>query len=457
MTFTLSQRLFFRILPTLIIAIAVVGVFAYRSAIREINNIYDAQLISDANVLWSLLGHRLERPRERPTVHVPDIDFSMDNQLALNEDADDFADAHSYRLWKGDTLAIASSNAFPDNIPQFHPGFAETQYDGSTWRIYSLAIPNSEVTIEVAEDISLREQLVENILLNLAFPLLILIPAIAALIWYGITDGLSNIRGLVRQIRSRNPDDLTKISSVALPKDLTPLVGSLNTLLEKLERSLASERRFSDLAAHQLRTPHAAIKLLLQLLAQADTEEERQSLINDLVSSNERSMHMIEQLLKLARIGHEKINLAPVNLYDIAASTLADFGNLISLKNFEVELVGDETAQGLTDAALLRLMLDNVLDNAIKYAPEGGRLEVSVRQEDSQWLISIADNGPGIPAEEREAAFQRFNRLKAIDRQGVGLGLAIVADIAARLGTEIKLDTPSWGRGLQFSLYFPKV
>jgi len=453
---TLSQRLFLRILPTVIITIAVVGMFAHRSATREIDNIYDAQLINDANVIWSLLNHPLTRPAQKATLQIPDLDFSMDNQLALNEDADDYADAHSFRSWKGGELAIVSSNAFPKTVPAFKAGFSDYTNDGELWRVYSLPIPHTQITIEVAEKVGLRQGLVDNILLNLSFPLLVLIPGIAFMIWIGINSGLSNIRTLVRQIRTRTPDDLSTISTRGLPRDLVPLATSLNNLLEKLARSLVMERRFSDLAAHQLRTPQAGIKLLLQLFSRADTEEEREALLGDLISSNERAMHMTEQLLGLARVSHQPVQLETVNLQNVTASALADFGGILESREFAVELDGGKDAIVHTDASLLRVMIDNVLDNAIKYSPPGSKIDVRIEAEAEQWLLSISDEGPGIPPDERDAAFQRFNRLRANDRQGAGLGLPIVADIARRLEIEIRLLVPAWGKGLRFEMAIPK-
>lgn len=453
---TLSLRLFLRILPTVIITIAIVGVFAYRSATREISNIYDAQLINDANVIWSLLNRPLTRSAQKPTFQIPDLDFNMDNQLALNEDADDYADAHSFRSWRGDDLAIVSSNAFPKTVKRFEEGFSDYQYDNELWRVYSLPIPDAKITIEVAEKIGLRQGLVEKILLNLSFPLLVLIPVIAVLIWLGIASGLSNIRGLVRQIRSRTPDDLSTISTQRLPKDLVPLATALNNLLEKLGRSLTMERRFSDLAAHQLRTPQAGIKLLLQLLARADSSEERQALLKDLTSSNERAMHMTEQLLGLARVSHQPVQLETVNLQNVTASSVADFGGVLDSRGFALELDGNDHALVHTDASLLRVMIDNVLDNAIKYSPTGSKIDIRIEDRPKRWLLSVSDQGPGIAPEQRQAAFQRFNRLHASDRDGTGLGLPIVADIARRLEIEISLLVPTWGAGLRFEMAIPK-
>ncbi|MFK0332781.1 ATP-binding protein [Rhizobium sp. NPDC090275] len=453
---TLSQRLFLRILPTLIVTIAIIGFFAYRSATREIDNIYDAQLINDANVLWSLMKHPLTRPTSRPTVQVPDLDFNMDNQLALNEDADDYADAHSFRAWRGAALAFASSNAFPAEVTRFAAGFSDITFHGELWRIYSLSIPNTEVTIEVAEKINLRQGLVDNILLNLAFPLLVLVPVIAIIIWLAINNGLASIRGLVSQIRTRTPDDLSMIATRALPRDLTPLVHSLNNLLRKLGRSLTMERRFSDLAAHQLRTPQAGIKLLLQLLDRADTDEERRALLRDLVISNERAMHLIEQLLRLARVSHQPLQLEALELPEIAASAISDFGAVISSRRFDVSLErGEAKAMVLTDCALLHVVIDNLLDNAIKYSPDATRIEVRIEQSRRGWVLCIMDSGPGIPAEKHDAAFQRFNRLGADSGEGSGLGLPIVADIGSRLEIGIKLGTPTWGYGLRVDLDIP--
>ncbi|GAA3070882.1 ATP-binding protein [Rhizobium viscosum] len=452
---TLSQRLFLRILPTLIITIAIVGILAYRSATREIDNIYDAQLINDANVLWSLMKHPLTRLTARPTVQVPDLDFSMDNQLALNEDADDYADAHSFRAWRGSALAFASSNAFPDEVKRFPAGFTDVTYQNELWRIYALPIPNSDVTIEVAEKIILREGLVDNILLNLAFPLLILVPVSAIIIWLAINNGLANVRELVSQIRARTPDDLSMIATKALPRDLAPLVHSLNNLLRKLGRSLTMERRFSDLAAHQLRTPQAGIKLLLQMFDRADSDEERAALLKDLVVSNERAMHLIEQLLRLARVSHQPVQLEALPLRQIAAAALADFGVILNRRGFHVGLVATQDPQVLTDRALLRVMIDNVLDNAIKYSPAGGRIEVRIEPGSRGFRLCIEDSGPGIPLEQREAAFQRFNRLDAQAGEGAGLGLPIVADIGNRLDIGISLSTPAWGSGLKVDLDIP--
>ncbi|MGY5809645.1 sensor histidine kinase [Rhizobium sp. LEGMi198b] len=453
---TLTRKLFFRIAPVVAVTIVVIGAFAFNSATREINNIYDAQLIDDANVIWSLLRRPLERSPDRSPKKIDDIDFNMDNQLSFNEDADDYADAHMFRAWVDGRIRFYSSTAFQSDVPQQKVGFTTLTYKGEEWRVYSLPIPNTTIVMEIGEKIALRETLVSNILLNLFFPLLVLVPVIGFLIWLGINSGLRTIHGLVRQIRTRSPDDLSAIPVQGLPRDLLPLGRSINQLLEKLGHSLTLERRFSDLAAHQLRTPQASVKLLLQMLDNTDNEQERQTIIADLVASNNRAIHLIEQLLRLARVSHHPLNPTPVALYHMVASVLAEFGNIITSRQLDVLLEGDETAQVKTDESLLRMMIGNLLDNAIKYTPVAGKIEVVISSENALWLISISDSGPGIPPDERAAVFQRFYRLNTLHTEGAGLGLAIVADTADRLAASIQLLTPRWGTGLRVDLRLPK-
>jgi two-component system OmpR family sensor kinase/two-component system sensor histidine kinase QseC len=451
---TLTGKLFLRIAPTVAVTILIVAALAFSSATREINNIYDAQLIDDTNVLWALLEHKLVNPSEFAK-RIPDIDFNMDDQLALNEDADDYADAHMFRGWNNGRIVVYSSTAFPADVPQQKAGFSTVTYDNEAWRVYSLPIPNTTIVMEVGEKLILRKALVANILLNLFFPLVVLVPIIGFLTWLGINSGLSSIRDLVRQIRTRSPDDLSTIRVAGLPRDLRPLGRSINQLLGKLGRSLTLERRFSDLAAHQLRTPQAGVKLLLQMLAQADSEAERQAIVADLVACSDRSTHLIEQLLRLGRVSHHPLELAPVRVYNLVASLLENFDKIAASRHIHISLDGDKQAVVRADESLLSLMIDNVIDNAIKYTPVGGRVAVTIAQETGGLSISVSDNGPGIPIDQREAVFQRFYRLDGLQHDGAGLGLAIVSDVAARLSVTVNLSTPSWGEGLRAELVIP--
>jgi len=161
---------------------------------------------------------------------------------------------------------------------------------------------------------------------------------------------------------------------------------------------------------------------------------------------------LIEQLLRLARVSHHPLNPTSVMVYHLVASVLAEFGNIITSRELDVVLDGDEKVEVKTDESLMRMMITNLLDNAIKYTPVGGKIRVSVSSEDGFGQISISDSGPGIPPQEREAVFQRFYRLNTLHTEGAGLGLAIVADTADRLSATVELSTPRWSKGLQVDL-----
>lgn len=454
---TLARRLFVRIAPSILIIIAVIGFFAYRSATREINNVYDAQLINNANVLWILVQDEFREAGADVPKKIEDIDLNLNNQRALNQDADDYAEARMFRIWKSAKLMMFSSTAMPESTPQRTPGFSQVQYKNEKWRIYTLVIPKTPISIEVGEKQSLRDTLVTEILLDLAVPLGILVPIIGFLIWLGIGSGIGSVRALVAQIRNRSPEDLSRISVDNLPHDLSPLGQSINQLLSKLSHSLTAERRFADYAAHQLRTPLAGVKLQLQMLAGATNDNERSVLVSGMSRSTDRATHLVEQLLRAARVGHQPISLGPVSLYHVTAAAIADEETVATQKRLDIALQDNEEATVLADETLMKLAISNLIDNAVKYTPDSGKISVNIFPREGAWCLSICDTGPGIPEGERESVFKRFYRLENAGIEGTGLGLTIVSDIIKRFSGTISLKSPRTGQGLLVEVCVPKI
>jgi two-component system, OmpR family, sensor histidine kinase QseC len=454
---TLATRLFIGILPTIALAITFVGYLAYISATAEIDHVYDAQLISDANTMWVMLNQRLKNFTSDKKSVFPDPDFHMGNQLRFNDDADDDAEAHILRVWKGDKLALMSQKAFPETTPAFREGFSDLLFMGQIWRVYALPIPDTDVTLEVAENTKLRSNLVYKILFNIVIPLIVLVPLIGALTWMIIHNGLKQLRELTWEIRSRGTGNLTQVDIHGLPRDMLPLKNSLNQLLSELERSLKAERHFTDLAAHQLRTPQSSMKLLIQMIGAADTEEERLQLIDKLSQSSERAIHVIEQILRLTRVRQQSLHIENFIIQDMIDSIVADFGINLSIKKITVENNNNKRSVLWIDRFLLELIITNILDNAIKYCPNGGRIKIEIcDKKKSHWKVSITDTGPGIPVQQHRTVFLPFNRLDAKKAPGSGLGMTIVADAAARLGIIVELSTPLSGVGLQVDLLIPR-
>lgn len=452
---TLSGKLFIRIAPIIVLTIVLIGGLAFRSADKEINAVYDAQLISNANVLWTLISDELQEAAEKGPKKINDIDLTGTNQIDLNDSADDYADSRMFRVWKVNKIMIYSDTALPEIVGKQSTGFSTVTYKDESWRVYSLPLPGDKISIEVGEKLALRNTLVANILFDLAWPLLLLIPIIGAMIWLGIGSGLGAIRNLVSQIRSRTPDDLSPVDTDVLPKDLLPLGHSLNQLFNKLDHSFTAEKRFTDHAAHQLRTPQATIKLQLQMLAAATTEEEKKEILHELMLSNERAGKLINMLLTSARLSHQPVHLQPLAAYSAIASVMAYLGVIAKEKNIEMELAGTEDARVLADETLFKLMMANIIENAIKYTPFGGNIWVKISAHNPLCRITVTDTGSGIPEEERELVFERFYRIATPDAEGSGLGLAIVAEIVEKFSGSIALKIPETGTGLLVEIILP--
>jgi two-component system sensor histidine kinase QseC len=192
------------------------------------------------------------------------------------------------------------------------------------------------------------------------------------------------------------------------------------------------------------------------MLSKADNEQEREVILNNLVTSNDRALHLVEQLLHVARVSHQPVKLKSISLYDIVASVIAEMAHLITQKNLDVSLEGHEDAMVLADEMMLRLMISNLIENALKYTPPFGAIEASIQPNDDMWRLLISDTGPGIPEDQRMLVFQRFYRTDISDTEGTGLGLAIVANIVERLSGSISLKAKASGRGLVVEVDLPQ-
>lgn len=454
---TLTRSLFLRIAPTILVTICIIGVLAFTGATRQIHHVYDAQLISSSNMLWLVVEDEMMGLTGKFR-RIRKIDLSVSNQKSLNEFADAYADSRMFRVWKGNQLAMISDKAPTVGIPQQTSGFSNVQDDdGQYWRIYSLEIPDTNITVEAGEKIRLRASLVINILLTLAAPLALLVPLVGMLIWVGIGSGLGTVRALIAQIRSRSPDDLSPLVLTHVPRDLAPLGHSINQLLDKLDHSFNAEKRFAEHAAHHLRTPLATIKLQLQLLEQARDKNERAAGLADLKASIERASRMVGQLLTSTRVSHQPIVRVPINLDQFCINLIGELAAIATQKDIALSYDGADNPIVMADETLLRLLIGNIIENAVKYTPEHGIVNVALRSEGQSIICAVTDSGPGIPEEERAHVFQRFYRVGTPKAAGTGLGLAIVAETAARLSGTITLKTPANGEGLVVEIALPRA
>jgi two-component system sensor histidine kinase TctE len=298
--------------------------------------------------------------------------------------------------------------------------------------------------VQVAETLEKRGHLANEIIKGVILPQFIILPIVLALVWFALARGLSPLAQLQERIRARGSDDLSPIASNQVPEEISPLVRSLNEMLARLSLSIEMQKRFIADAAHQMRTPLAGMRMQSELaLRQTDSGEIHRSL-EQLAKSSQAATRLVNQLLALARAENQPQTgtaMRPLELAELARGVVQDwvqasFAHRIDL-GFEappapVQIVGDPT--------MLRELLSNLIDNALRYTPAGGSVTVRVRGGQGEpGYLEVEDTGPGIAPAERERVFERFYRILGHTAEGSGLGLAIVREIAQQHGAEVDI------------------
>jgi len=334
-------------------------------------------------------------------------------------------------------------------------GYSTVSHEGRDWRVYTLVQGSHALQVAQAQDE--REAIATQTALRTLVPFLALIPFFGVLIWVGVGRGLLPLDAMSRAVAKRRPDALAPLAGSGLPDELRPLAASLNGLLERLSEALAAQRRFTADAAHELRTPLAALKLQLDLARRASEPAALGAALDDLEAGVARTSHVVEQLMTLARVEPEAMaqRAAECDLVAIAKDAIVARAALAADKAIDLGLAEAAPARVRGDPASLAILLSNLIDNALRYTPPGGRIDVAVERDASGASLVVSDTGPGIPAAERERVFDRFYRGEVNEESGSGLGLSIVKRIADAHGATITLDAPPEGSGLVVRVRFP--
>lgn len=431
-----------------VLVTALIGAIAYWSAKDEISEVYDSQLISSAQGLWKLA--HAERDPKRLQFGDSDMGLSREDEASLDE----YSSWRSFRVWRDGRLVLASGNAPSEPVPNLPNGFATQQRQGQAWRVFTYRRPADHILVEVAEQLRAREEISGRIVWGVSLPLLFVLPVIAAAVWLGIRWGLRDLRKFAAAVRRRSPQDLTPVVGDGLPAELTPLSESINHLLSNLTLSRDQERLFTDNAAHELRTPLAALGVQAEVARNAKTDDERQRALDALLGGVRRTSRLLDQLLTLARITHNPSAPTTVRPIDVAREVLSELYAKAQARGVELVLNGDEALYLEANPYLLGLLFSNLIDNAIKHAPAESRVETSIHRSDGGIRFHLRDYGPGIAEAERDKVFGRFYRVKGNTQSGSGLGLAIVRTICDLMGAEIRLDKPASGPGLEVLVIF---
>lgn len=433
---SLRQQLLIWLLGGMLTSTLLAGVVLYIQVHKEANELFDLHLKQMAATLPSNLSMPA-RPLWGPNPE-------EDQDIAV-------------QIWDGAGQILYQSSAVAA-LPRFSSaGFHTATLHGQSWRAYALIRQNR--FIQVAQPAQVRQELAAGMALRSLFPFAILIPALAGLIWIVIGRALAPLQRVADALRQRSPVAMQPLLDDHLPPEIRPLVDALNTLLSQLETSLAAQRNFVADAAHELRTPLAALKLQLQLAERAETPAARHIAIEKLHERLDRATHLVAQLLILAR--QEPRVAAPeikrVNLASLARAVVTEYSPLAERRNIDLGVSADtEEVYMPGNTNSLRILLGNLVDNAIRYTPIGGHVDVTVRRLNNRPALTVIDNGIGIPPEERQRVFDRFYRPEGTEITGSGLGLSIVRNIIEEHGATVELTDNPGGNGLLVSVLFRK-
>ena len=365
------------------------------------------------------------------------------------------------RIWDSTGLTIFFSKPH-DRLPELtRLGYSTTETHGETWRLY--AIQYHGQTIAVAQPMRVRDRLAARSAWKTLTPFLVLLPVLCGLIWWMVGRGLRPLGQLAHAVQARTPNSLEALSVTEVPTEVQPLVVSLNDLLERLKVSLDAQRAFVADAAHELRSPLTALQLQMQLTERAPSESERTTALSELKIGLQRTTHTVQQMLTLARQepGAIEAVFVEVDLGKLTRESVIDHAQLATLRNIDLGIAQtDEKAVVMGDPVALKILLANLVSNALHYTPYGGQVDVSCGIDGRHSWIEVVDNGPGIPPEERERVFDRFYRRagemaqEKMHETGSGLGLAIVKTIATRHEACVELLDAATTGGLRVRVSF---
>ena len=361
-----------------------------------------------------------------------------------------------YQLWDRSGQLLYKSAAAPiERLSPIDQGFSEETFAGQRWRVVSVLSQDARLLVQVAERLDIRQEMIEPILVYLLTPLLWILPIIGVLTWFAVARGLYPLRDLANEVAARTPYDMRPLQPLLSYAETAPLVHEINELLGRLRQALETERSFTADAAHELRTPLAVIGVQAHVLAQSCRGE--QEALQDLQQSVERAGSLVRQLLTLARLDSQGFALQRRrhDLDALVRERIAVLARRGLEKQIEVEMLSSGSLAVSIDWESFVSVIDNLIDNAFRYTPVGGHVQVSLESTETHARLRIADDGPGIPPAEREKVFQRFYRLPGMEMVGSGLGLAIVRRIIALHGASIRLAQGLDGRGLGVEIMLP--
>jgi two-component system OmpR family sensor kinase len=433
---SLRARLLWLLFAAIILTAFAQAIIAYGTALGEANEIFDYQMQQMALSL-------------RPGLPVSS---ELADRFITNEDENfDFV----VQVWTADGRRVFQSTEQAELPQRSAPGFSTVDARGTTYRLFSVA--SGTQVIQVAQDLAARRDLAGTMALRTVGPIVVMVPLLMLLVWWVVSTSLAPVTRVQRQIAAREADALAEVNENGLPNEIRPLVKELNLLFQRMRQAFEAQKNFVADAAHELRSPLAALKLQVEGLRRAHSDAVREVAVNRLSAGIDRATRLVEQLLVLAR--HQASTAAStgntrVDLSQVARLAVADVAPAARMRNIELLLVQTDECSVSGQEEALRILTRNLLDNAIKYTPEGGRVDLTLSHHGDHIILVVDDSGPGISEEDRGRVLDRFYRVAGAESGGCGLGLSIVKAVADFHGADISLGRSTRLGGLRAAVTF---
>ena len=440
-----------RLLTLSLLSVLVVGLatawLTYQRTVHEVDELIDAQLAQYARIMLALAKEGDDDEIEPPHIHGHPYETRLLFQIWDREHGQN-------RLL---LRSPEAPSAWPDSVAK--DGYSDARIGLVYWRVFAASDEKGERLALVALDQNIRDELAGDIALGNLKPYLIGLPVLALLLVWGIRRGLAPLRRMETELASRSPDRLDPLPDAGAPRELHPLIKTMNRLFRRVMHTLDNERRFTSDAAHELRTPLSALKIQLQVAQRAEDGNERQDAIGKALRGADRMTHLVAQLLALARLegAGDQVGLVPVALSDLTQEAVSDQQGMADEKGIRLEADIEPDLVPLANPDLIQILLRNLLDNALRYGQPGGRITLSLKREGHRLVLLVADDGPGISSGDRDKLGQRFHRFGPQSAEGAGLGLSIVRRIAELHQAELVFSDGLAGRGLGVSLILPEM
>jgi len=425
---SLHSRLLTSLLLATLLVWAMAGVVSYLKARHEAGELLDGQLAQSSKLLMAQAEHERDDLAKG---------FAFDEEVVDRVDHP-YEQPLEFQIWGADGRLLLKSNDAPSVPLSRENGYTDIQHAGKPWRMFASWSPDRGFQVQVAEPLAGRERLALEVAMQVGLPIVLALPLIALLIFWAVRHPLRPLDELADTVATRTAANLTPLQTGALPREVLPLTAALNSLLGRLNQALDGERRFTADAAHELRTPLAAIQIQAQVALASRDEDGRAHALEQVLAGTRRATRLVEQLLRLARLDPLAGLTAarPIELADLVRQVVEELHP--DTGRVRMEAVANATVAG--DADLLRVALRNLLDNALRYSPPDSPIALGVSMENAAPRLWVEDNGPGVPAAELPRLTERFYRGSEAAQSGSGLGLAIVARIAQLHGARLSLE-----------------